>query len=120
MTDAELLRFGKDNRYMCSPYANLGKPPLEAFMIQLCEARAEWRTEPATTKRCNGSGVTPRPHPHSASQQLFYCFSYTCSVFTSFPSIFTLLDTVTVCPSGEIAVVTVPIFAPSCFKTPVI
>ena len=30
MTDAELLRFGKDNRYMFSPYANLGKPPLEA------------------------------------------------------------------------------------------
>jgi hypothetical protein len=25
MTDAELLRFGKDNRYMCSPYANMGK-----------------------------------------------------------------------------------------------
>jgi hypothetical protein len=43
MTDAELLRFGKDNRYMCSPYANLGKPPLEAFVIQLREARAEWR-----------------------------------------------------------------------------
>jgi hypothetical protein len=43
MTDAELLRFGKDNRYMCSPYANLGKPPLEAFLIQLHEARSEWR-----------------------------------------------------------------------------
>jgi len=43
MTDAELLRFGKDNRYMCSPYANLGKPPLDAFVIQLREARAEWR-----------------------------------------------------------------------------
>jgi len=35
VTDAELLRFGKDNRYMCSPYANMGKPPLEAFVIQL-------------------------------------------------------------------------------------
>jgi hypothetical protein len=43
MTDAQLLCFGKDNRYMCSPYANLGKPPLEAFVIQLREARAEWR-----------------------------------------------------------------------------
>ena len=42
MTDAELLRFGQDNRYMCSPYANLGKPPLEAVVIQLREARAEW------------------------------------------------------------------------------
>ena len=30
MTDSELVRFGKDNRYMFSPYANLGKPPLEA------------------------------------------------------------------------------------------
>ena len=43
MTDAELLRFGKDNRYMCSPYANLGQYPLEAFVIQLREARAEGR-----------------------------------------------------------------------------
>jgi hypothetical protein len=43
MTDAELLRFGKDNRYMCSPCANLGTPPLEAFVTQLREARAEWR-----------------------------------------------------------------------------
>ena len=42
-TDAELLRFGKDNRYMCSPYANMGKRPLEAFLIQLRQARAEWR-----------------------------------------------------------------------------
>jgi len=25
MTDAELLRFGKDNRYMCSPYAKSGQ-----------------------------------------------------------------------------------------------
>ena len=40
MTDTELLLFGKDNRYMCSPYANVGKPPLEAFVIQLREARA--------------------------------------------------------------------------------
>ena len=43
MTDAKLLRFGRGNRYMCSPYANLGKSPLEPFVIQLREARAEWR-----------------------------------------------------------------------------
>ena len=43
MTDAELLRFGKDNRYMCSACANLGNAPLEAFVVQLLEARAEWR-----------------------------------------------------------------------------
>ena len=76
MTDAELLRFGKDNRYMCSPYANLGKPPLEAFMIQLCEARAEWRTEPATTKRCNGSGVRPRLSALSFPTALLLLFVY--------------------------------------------
>ena len=33
---------GKNNRYMCSPYANLGKPPLEACVFQLREAKAEW------------------------------------------------------------------------------
>ena len=43
MTDAELLHFVKNNRYMCSPYANRGKPPQEAFVIQLRGAREEWR-----------------------------------------------------------------------------
>jgi hypothetical protein len=37
MIDVELPRFGKDNRYMCGPYANLRRPPLEAFVIQLRE-----------------------------------------------------------------------------------
>jgi hypothetical protein len=39
MADAELLRFGKDNRYMCSQYANLRKPPLGAFVIQLARGQ---------------------------------------------------------------------------------
>jgi hypothetical protein len=43
MNDEELLAFGKSARYMCSPMANLGKPPRELFVIQLREARAEWR-----------------------------------------------------------------------------
>jgi hypothetical protein len=47
MTDAELLAFGKSARYMCSPAANLGKPPREPFVIQLEEARAEWRRRKA-------------------------------------------------------------------------
>jgi hypothetical protein len=42
MTDDELREFGKAAAYMVSPKANLGKPPLEAFVIQLAEARAEW------------------------------------------------------------------------------
>jgi len=43
MSDAELLQFGRDARYMCSPKANMGKPPLEAFVVQLQEARVEWK-----------------------------------------------------------------------------
>lgn len=43
MTDEELTAFGKSARYMCSPAANLGKPPREPFVIQLREAREEWR-----------------------------------------------------------------------------
>ena len=43
MTDRELLRFGKSARYMCSPEANLGKAPRQAFVVQLREAVEEWR-----------------------------------------------------------------------------
>lgn len=43
MLDAELLRFGQAAKYMCSPRANMGKPPREEFVIQLREARAEWQ-----------------------------------------------------------------------------
>jgi hypothetical protein len=43
MTDAELRRFGKAAAAMCSPQANFGKPPKKAFVIQLEEARAEWK-----------------------------------------------------------------------------
>jgi hypothetical protein len=43
MSDDQLLKFGKSANYMCRPVANLGNPPKEAFVIQLREARAEWR-----------------------------------------------------------------------------
>ena len=43
MTDGELRQFGEASRFMCSPGANLGKPPRDVFVIQLNEARAEWR-----------------------------------------------------------------------------
>ena len=43
MSDDELLRYGIAAKDMCSPEANLGKPPRETFVIQLREARAEWR-----------------------------------------------------------------------------
>jgi hypothetical protein len=38
MTDEDLLRFGKAARFMCRD-----KSPRQVFVIQLAEARAEWR-----------------------------------------------------------------------------
>jgi hypothetical protein len=42
MCDKELRDFGAAARYMASPTANMSKPPLPAFVLQLEEARAEW------------------------------------------------------------------------------
>src|SRR5260221_4221271 len=42
MNDQDLRRFGRVAKAMCSPGANLGKPPRQTFVIQLQEARAEW------------------------------------------------------------------------------
>ena len=43
MSDEQLLRFGRAAQFMCSPGANGGKPPRKSFVIQLEEAKAEWR-----------------------------------------------------------------------------
>ena len=43
MSDEQLRDFGKAARYMVSPLANMGKPALPTFVLQLEEARAEWR-----------------------------------------------------------------------------
>jgi hypothetical protein len=43
MSDKELREFGEAARYMVTPKANMGKPPLPTFVLQLEEARAEWR-----------------------------------------------------------------------------
>ena len=47
MTDAQLLRYGKAARYMCSPDAYFGKAPRETFVIQLQECKAEWKRRKA-------------------------------------------------------------------------
>jgi len=47
MSEAELISFGKAAAHMCSPQANLGKPPRTPFLVQLEEARAEWRRRKA-------------------------------------------------------------------------
>ncbi len=43
MSDEDLRKFGKAARYMVSPRANMGMPPLADFLLQLEEARNEWR-----------------------------------------------------------------------------
>ena len=43
MSDEEFIRYGKACRDMLTPQANLGRPPREVFVIQLQEARKEWR-----------------------------------------------------------------------------
>ena len=43
MSDRALLEFGEAARYMCSKEANGNNPPRKAFLVQLAEARAEWK-----------------------------------------------------------------------------
>jgi hypothetical protein len=43
MSKEELRKFGKAARYMVSPTANMGKPPLPDFVLQLEDAQVEWR-----------------------------------------------------------------------------
>ena len=38
-----LKKFGEAAAYMASPKANQGEPPRQVFVIQLREARAEWK-----------------------------------------------------------------------------
>jgi hypothetical protein len=40
MSDEELREFGKAARYMASPGANMGKPALPTFVLQLFSAKA--------------------------------------------------------------------------------
>jgi hypothetical protein len=43
MSDEELLRFGMVAKYMCSQGEKLDKEKLNAFTLQLDEARKEWK-----------------------------------------------------------------------------
>ena len=43
MTDQQLRQFGDAAKFMCSKRANGNQPPRKAFLVQLGEARAEWR-----------------------------------------------------------------------------
>jgi hypothetical protein len=53
MSDVELRTFGQTAQHRVSPKANPGQPPPEVFVIQLDEARKEWKrrkSQPKTTK----------------------------------------------------------------------
>ena len=53
MSDVELRKFGQAAQHRVSPKADLGQPPREVFVIQLEEARKEWKrrkSQPKTTK----------------------------------------------------------------------
>ena len=43
MTDAQLLSFGKSAASVCKIVPFVNDPPPRAFVVQLEEARAEWR-----------------------------------------------------------------------------
>lgn len=43
MSDEELLRFGMVAKHMCSQGEGLDKEKLEVFILQLDEARKEWK-----------------------------------------------------------------------------
>jgi hypothetical protein len=50
MSDGQLVEFGKAAAVMCSPKANFGRPPREAFVIQLKEStRRMAPTDPKTS-----------------------------------------------------------------------
>jgi hypothetical protein len=51
MSDEQLREFGLACVYMCSLKATCGKPPREAFVIQLEEARAEWKRRRESLER---------------------------------------------------------------------
>jgi hypothetical protein len=59
MSDEELRKFGKAARYMVSPTANMGKPPLPTFVLQLEEARAEWRRRHPESGNDAKGGASP-------------------------------------------------------------
>ena len=53
MPDVELRKFGQAAQHVVSPKANPSQPPPEVFVIQLDEARNEWKRrkrQPKTTK----------------------------------------------------------------------
>ncbi len=51
MSDAELRTFGQAAQHMVSPKAHLDQPAREVFVIQLDEARKEWKRRKGQPKK---------------------------------------------------------------------
>lgn len=51
MSDAELRTFGQAAQHMVSRKANLGQPHTEVFVIQMDEARNEWKRRKSQPKK---------------------------------------------------------------------
>ena len=51
MSDPELRKFGQAAQHLVSPKANPGQPPPEVFVIQLDEARNEWKRRKSQPKK---------------------------------------------------------------------
>jgi hypothetical protein len=51
MSDPELRKFGQAVQHLVSPKANPGQPPPEVFVIQLDEARNEWKRRKSQPKK---------------------------------------------------------------------
>jgi hypothetical protein len=57
MSDEELREFGKAARYMVSPTANMGKPPLPTFVLSPpLDSRSKWRRAEIM---CGSAGHNP-------------------------------------------------------------
>jgi hypothetical protein len=48
MSDGDLLRFQRAAASLCRPEDQFGHPPRRVFVLQLQEARAEWRRQHGT------------------------------------------------------------------------
>jgi hypothetical protein len=50
----DLVKFGRDCAFLCSPKQNFGKPPDKVWSVQLTEARTEWRRRHPKPAASNG------------------------------------------------------------------
>src|SRR5260370_6923366 len=80
MNDQELRRFGLAARFICSPGANLGKPPRQVFVIQLEEARAERERKKTEKENKNSQAREATPILFPTNRTQYQITLYTSSL----------------------------------------